>query len=291
MLSALVQFQQEGITIGSTTALLPEASDASVSGATVQDGMSGDTDFPHGPLKAIATVGERSTCDDSLGEKIVGVPDGLGAYLVDDETVRVVVQSESYGPLVYESYPYPVNNGAATFGGSHVQYVDYNRDAMTGFMTSDVPASSMVTGFGEMIEISYNLKGELVGPRVRDGNTTVGAHYANTDAAGAYVVVSEPAEADWLMQSLCSAHLEQTHQWDRFIGLEDDIFITNEEWMIYEDGTLFVGIGVSTDTRDFFLLLFRNLTLSFLTGSCHRYPHQDGLLARSFWSRWFRKNC
>jgi hypothetical protein len=51
----------------------------------VRDGMSGDTDFPHGPLKAIATVGERSTCDDSLGEKIVGVPDGLGVYLVDDD--------------------------------------------------------------------------------------------------------------------------------------------------------------------------------------------------------------
>mmetsp|Transcript_28131 Transcript_28131/g.34748 ORF Transcript_28131/g.34748 Transcript_28131/m.34748 type:complete len:101 (-) Transcript_28131:785-1087(-) len=33
--------------IGCITALIPEAADASVSGATVEDGMSGDTDFPH----------------------------------------------------------------------------------------------------------------------------------------------------------------------------------------------------------------------------------------------------
>lgn len=67
------------------------------------------------------TVGEVSSCKDSSGEMIVGVPDGLGAYLKDNKTVRVVVQSESYGPLRYESYPFPVNDGTATFGGSHVQ--------------------------------------------------------------------------------------------------------------------------------------------------------------------------
>lgn len=52
---------------------------------------------------------------------IVGVPDGLGVMLVDNKTVRAIVQSESYGPLRYESYPFPVNHGAATFTGSHVQ--------------------------------------------------------------------------------------------------------------------------------------------------------------------------
>jgi hypothetical protein len=103
VLSGLVQYRDTGVTIGSTTALIAEAADASVTGAIVQDGQSGDIDFAFGPLKPLATVGERSVCAASLGKKIVGVPDGLGAYLIDDETVRVVVQSESYGPLRYES--------------------------------------------------------------------------------------------------------------------------------------------------------------------------------------------
>ena len=42
----------------------------------------------------LATVGETSTCSGSEGEMIVGVPDGLGAYLVDDKTVRAICQSE-----------------------------------------------------------------------------------------------------------------------------------------------------------------------------------------------------
>ena len=96
---SLMQYKDEGITVGSTTALICEASDASVTGATVEDGQSGDTDFPHGNIKPIATAGERSVCDTTFGQKIAGVPDGIGAYLADDETLRVVVQSESYGPL------------------------------------------------------------------------------------------------------------------------------------------------------------------------------------------------
>ena len=101
--AGLKQYKDEGVYIGSTTALIPEASDAAATGARIQDGQSGDVDFAFGNLKPLATIGERSVCDASLGEKIVGVPDGLGAYLIDDETVRVVVQSESYGPLRFES--------------------------------------------------------------------------------------------------------------------------------------------------------------------------------------------
>ena len=103
VVSGLMQYAAEGLTIGSIVDLLPEASDASITGAPVIDGKSGDTNFPFGSIKAIATVGERSVCPESSGQKVVGVPDGLGAYLSDDETVRVIVQSESYGPLLYEA--------------------------------------------------------------------------------------------------------------------------------------------------------------------------------------------
>jgi hypothetical protein len=33
-------------------------------------------------------------------------------------------------------------------------------------------------------------------------------------------------------------------QWGEGIGLEDNLFMTNEEWMDYADGSQFVGIGV-----------------------------------------------
>ena len=42
----------------------------------------------------VKTVGEASVCEGTEGEMIVGVPDGLGAYLYDYETVRAIVQSE-----------------------------------------------------------------------------------------------------------------------------------------------------------------------------------------------------
>ena len=131
-------------------------------------------------------------------------------------------------------------------------------------MTHDGPASDMVKGFGEAIEHSYNLKGELVGPRNPDGPTTVGSHYSNTDAAGNYVAAAPISNgADWFMQSLCSAHLEEKHQWGEGIGLEDDVFITNEEWMSYlPDVEAFVGlsahaIDLSTKT-DYALGCFTN---------------------------------
>jgi hypothetical protein len=139
-----------------------------------------------------------------------------------------------------------VNDGAASFAGSHIQYVDYDRAALSVFMESDEPASSMVVGAGEMIEKAVNLKGEPVGPRNGKNETTYGAHYGNTDANGTYTVLKEPAEADWNLQSLCSAHLEQKHQWGEGIGLEDDLFMTNEEWNNYVPDKPFVGISVST---------------------------------------------
>ena len=196
------------------------------------------------------TVGEYSICKDSVGEMIVGVPDGLGAYLYDDDTVRLIVQSESYGPLRYESYPFYVNDGKASFTGSHLQYVDYERYDLAMYMQASsnnntTRASSFVKGMGEVIRYSYNLKGEPVGPRVRNGRTTVGAHYSNTDVLGNYIVDrAQPARADWLMQSLCSAHMEEKHQWGDGIGLEDNVYFTNEEWMTYQAGTMNV-VGIA----------------------------------------------
>ncbi len=207
----LQQYIEQGITVGSTTALLPESSDALTVNATlVMDGKSGDIEFPHGAIKPIATVGERRVRLESESEKIAGVPDGFGSYLADNHTVCVVVQSESYGPLRHETFKYPGNGGAAHFTGSHVQYVDYDREMMSNFTKSNKPSSEMVVGMGEMIETAYNLKGELISSRNGSDPTMVGAHYGNTDADGKYVAAEIPSEEDWFYQSFCSAHIEQT---------------------------------------------------------------------------------
>jgi len=265
-------------TIGSITALIPEAGDAIALDnpqVALTDGESGDVDFPHGNMKPIATIGEY---DEETGVMIVGVPDGIGAMLSSDDTVRIVVQSESYLPSfssrssqLGESYPFKVNkdidfvvnNGSAGFTGSHVQYVDYTREGLLNFMESDEPASSFVVGSGNLIERSYNLKGELVGPRSPEGPTTFGAHYGNCDAEGNWVVKGKPIYADWVMQSLCSASLSEKYMWGEGIGFEDDVFITNEEWItLEEDATTYVGLSahvIDIDTKtDYAIGAFTN---------------------------------
>jgi len=221
--------------IGEIKARIPEASDAGANVAYLKDGADGDVNFQFNNLKPIATVGE---VDYKSGMMIVGVPDGLGAMLADDTTVRCIVQSESYGPIArQEAHPYMVNNGAVAITGSHVQYVDYDREMMSTFMTSSLPASSMVTGAGNLITKMYNLKGELVGRRSRAGPTIVGAMDSNVDEDGNYVLSALPKvggvakkEADWTMMSLCSAQLAKRHMWGDGVGFENDIFLTNEEW-------------------------------------------------------------
>ena len=103
IMAGLEFFGAYGVSVGSTTALLAEANDAAATDAPVEDGMSGDVNFPHGNLKVLATAGERSVCPGSYGLKLTGPPDGVGAYLLDDNTIRIFVQSEGYGPLGHES--------------------------------------------------------------------------------------------------------------------------------------------------------------------------------------------
>jgi hypothetical protein len=140
------------------------------------------------------------------------------------------------------SWASPVNEGAALFGGSHINYVDYDRELFAKYMDKSGPANKMVVGMGQHIKRAYNVKNELISRRVRGGRTPVGAHLSNTNAAGEWVVAKVPRiEYDWFYQSLCSAHLEEAQQWGGGIGFVDDMFITNEEWHEYTDNKTFVG--------------------------------------------------
>jgi hypothetical protein len=241
--------------IGSHTAMIAEATDILYSDPPKQpiDGESGDVNFPFGTMKVLCTVGEYLP---STGYMLVGVPDGMGAMLKDDTTVSIIFQSESYGPMYYESYPFIVNPSGASFTGSHVMYVDYDRTQLAAFMNHGGSAQGMVKDAGNLITSVYNLKGNLVEKRAETGCTDH-PHYSNTDPDGCgawsgIMNTGEPTDADWLMQSLCSAHLEEKHQWGTGLGVEDDLFITNEEWTRYVTGSNYTGIPahvIDIDTK------------------------------------------
>jgi len=81
------------ITIGQTTALIPEAGLAT---GELVDSESGNTNFPFASFKALATVGE---VDAETGMPLTGYPDGNAAWLHDENTVRFTYQSESYATM------------------------------------------------------------------------------------------------------------------------------------------------------------------------------------------------
>ena len=225
--------------VGTHTAHICEATDAAFSTtAVVADGQSGDTDYPFGKIKVLCTVGEYSP---ATGFMLVGVPDGMGAYLLDSTTVRIIWQSESYGTFsTFESFPFIVNPNGASFTGSHVMYVDYDRAGLADFMNHDKAAVSIVKGAGNAVTAAYNLKGQLIGKRndnATENCCSAAPHFSNTDfnGCGCWSTVNAarlPSRADWIMQSLCSAHLEERLQWGS-TGVHDTLFITNEEWTSY----------------------------------------------------------
>lgn len=82
----------ENLKIGEIKSLIPEASTAN-NQIQLVDGESGDVDFPFiDKIKPIATVGEINKFRNN--EALTGYPDGNAAWLLDNNTVRVVYQSE-----------------------------------------------------------------------------------------------------------------------------------------------------------------------------------------------------
>ena len=185
------------VTIGQTTALIPEAGSA-IKDEWIIDGESGNTNFPYADFKALATVGE-------VGPKsrlaLTGYPDGNAAWLKDDDTVRVVYQSESYGTLGSsydpETWPHELESGV-TFTGSKVHYIDYDRTAFADFMSSGIVASEMVKDSGILYDKAYNLFGEKVTTKNTDPADLVAKWGNQTTPAGTVIEFENPlSEADF----------------------------------------------------------------------------------------------
>ena len=220
------------VKIGETTALIPEAGSA-VREEWLLDGQSGNTNYPYADFKALATVGE---VDATTGEALTGYPDGNAAWLHDDNTVRVAYQSESYGRLGWspnpETWTQELETGA-TFTGSKVHYIDYDREAFADFMVSGESASDMVKGSGLLFNRAFNMFGEEVKPK-NDDPSDLGAKWGNeTLASGDVMPFLRPlTEADYYFHSFCGAWYEPANRHGEGIGFEDDVWLTAEEWDI-----------------------------------------------------------
>lgn len=225
--------------IGQTTALIAEAGLPTLvntqSERDLTDGESANTDFPFAEFKAIATVGE---VDAKSGLALTGYPDGQAAWLADDETVRVVYQSESYATMGKapqpETYPWAMMNGV-TFTGSHIHTIDYDRAKFASFMSHQDAAQGMVKGSGKLFHTVYNGFGEVVSSPTHDPSRLDGKWGNQTRPDGTLVQFKPDfklSQADYFFQSFCGAWYEQADKYGEGMGFADDVWLTAEEWEI-----------------------------------------------------------
>lgn len=219
-------------TIGQTTALIAEAGMATTE---LKDGESANTNFPFADFKALATVGE---IDAKTGVALTGYPDGQAAWLADEETVRVVYQSESYATMGSspnpETYPWAMKNGVK-FTGSHIHTIDYDRAKFAEFMKSDMPASAMVKGSGKLFDTVYNVFGEKVQQPTFDPTILAGKWGNQTRPDGTLIQFKQShrlSEADYFFQSFCGAWYEPANKYGNGMGFADDVWLAAEEWEI-----------------------------------------------------------
>jgi len=227
MTTALTAHAAEIRNVGEVTALIAEASTADEPAEHSVDGQGGDTDFPYiSAMKPLVTVGE---VDADTGKALTGYPDGHAAWLVDEDTVRVVYQSESYATMSNETYGWEMDSGAK-FTGSHVHTIDYDRAGLADFLGNDAPASTIVEGTGHLFDTIYNVFGEEVLPRSEGGawGNQALPDGSVVDFADEYTL----SNGDFFFQSFCGAYFERANKYGDGIGFADDVYMNAEEWNI-----------------------------------------------------------
>ena len=242
-------------TIGQTSALIPEASTPRDKKFRV-DGKGGDTNFPYGRFKPLATVGE---VDKVTRKALTGYPDGIAAWLQDDKTVRVAYQSESYGSMSNETYGSKMKSGVK-FTGSKIHYIDFDRAQFASYLDGSAKSSSqMVKGSGEIFDRVYNVFGVEVKPK-NSNKSDLAAKWGNQVNPDGSLVEFKPdmqlKEGDFFFQSFCGAWYQPANYYGSNIGFANDVWLAAEEWNIGED--MFVdpdgekgpltGLGIANQT-------------------------------------------
>jgi hypothetical protein len=264
--------------LGSITELSSEFTDvANYSNLSTEyyralDGFGGPNNFAYCKQKPLLTIGEN------FGSFLpTGGLDGMGAYLLDDSTVRVIYNCEGY---TFGNRP-TVLTGNVKLAGTRVHAIDFDRTKMAAFMENSTAASDMIkNAFNPLTgKTFYNVKGQALGPRNPSGPSSA-PHFPNTDKDG-NSTLPDPIKvfqgvtstynsgplaglmngSDWLVMTGCSADLCMKNQWDATSnGLADSMFIWVDEYIEYIDeakGNVFTGCGIyATDlaTRDTFTI-------------------------------------
>lgn len=220
-------------TIGQTKALMPEAGTANRK-RFLKDGGNGDTSFPFdAAFKVLATVGEVDT---RTGQALTGYPDGNAAWLLDDNTVRLAYQSESYATIVNETYGSEMESGVK-FTGSKIHYIDYDRQKFADFLNNDNRAAGMVKGSGELYHRIFNVFGQEVTPKNSDP-TDLSAKWGNQVTPDGELIEFATdqmlTQGDFHLHSLCGNWYEPANKYGHNIGFKDDVWLAGEEWNIGE---------------------------------------------------------
>ena len=226
--------------IGQVTALIPEASTADQASEHSVDGQSGDTDFPYADFKALATVGEY---DPNTGLPLTGYPDGQAAWLADEDTVRVAYQSESYAKNSNETYPWVMSSGA-TFTGSHIHAIDYNRAKFADFLENGTAASEMFEASEHLFDKVYNVFGDEVTSKASGGLWGNAALPNGTQVN--FASSKALSQADFFFHSFCGSHHEKANKYGTGKGFADDIWLMAEEWNLGD--SYYAGGTKSVDT-------------------------------------------
>jgi hypothetical protein len=267
--------------LGSTTELQMEFTDvANYANLSTEyyralDGFGGPNNFAFCKQKPLLTVGEN------FGSFLpTGGIDGMGAYLLDDNTVRVLYNCEG---ITFGNNP-TVLSGNVKLGGTRVHAIDYDRTKMAAFMENSTAASDMIKNAFNVMngKTLYNLKGQAVQARNRTaGGVSPAPHFVNTDKDGVSVFPAnvnypvgttgawtKPIEevmngVDWMLTNGCSADLCMKNQWDSTSnGLADSMYIWVDEYSFefvdnINKANAFTGNGLYTTdlaTRDTFTI-------------------------------------
>jgi secreted PhoX family phosphatase len=172
-----------------------------------------DEPFPS-MIKPLDQTAYSSTPLFTVGETIngytpVGILDGLGAYALDENTVRILASHELGNTA---GYAYKVSDGAFTLTGARVSYFDVNKETLA------------IEDAGLAYNRIYDANGDLA---------TDNSFLANIDTNGDGV-----NELGNGFGRFCSSHLIEAEQFGTGRGLVNTIYFTGEE-----DGGTFNPVG------------------------------------------------
>lgn len=151
--------------ISSTTA------SAQLTKTEISNAINGENGYNYHGLASVTESYVSSDANNNNGGegyRFVGVMDGLGAFELDEDTVRVLMNHE-VGSFPKIATPYTTGDGLLTLGGGRVSYVDIDKATMR-IIDSGIAINSFVDGFGNPITSTAQFdNGSSYGPRTPEG--------------------------------------------------------------------------------------------------------------------------